>query len=211
MALNPETIVWARIGVSDMLLTACGGAVVLFGVQSSNQPSTRVPSPLPHADRPVSIIPPSQTPCPCIPSRIQFWRSRCLVCPVRSDSGEWAYINSFFGITTWNALPAPSITMGSLVLSLSSGAAILPLVNLLAGGDCTAAIWQRAHWRSNDRSTQLGLFARSGLWGVLVFILPPPLASAAINASGGYPGGAAMERGTKGKGKAKGKRQNFSS
>jgi len=30
MALNPETIVWARIGVSDMLLTACMEGVVPF-------------------------------------------------------------------------------------------------------------------------------------------------------------------------------------
>jgi len=47
----------------------------------------------------------------------------------------------------------------------------LLLVNLLAGGDCTAAILQRAHWRSNDRSTQLGLFACSGLWVFLVFTI----------------------------------------
>jgi len=31
MALNPETIVWARIGVSDMLLTAAG-ALLSFQV-----------------------------------------------------------------------------------------------------------------------------------------------------------------------------------
>jgi len=30
MALNPETIVWARIGVSDMLTACMGGALLSF-------------------------------------------------------------------------------------------------------------------------------------------------------------------------------------
>jgi len=37
MALNPETIVWARIGVSDMLLTAYGGRCCPFSGMPSRQ------------------------------------------------------------------------------------------------------------------------------------------------------------------------------
>jgi len=50
----------------------------------------------------------------------------------------------------------------------------LPLVNLLAGGDCTAAILAASALALNDRSTQLGLFALFWFMGVFGFSLLPP-------------------------------------
>ncbi|NEP19170.1 MAG: glycosyltransferase, partial [Leptolyngbya sp. SIO4C1] len=40
IALNPETIVWARIGVSDMLLSACIGAALLSFFIAYAQPGS---------------------------------------------------------------------------------------------------------------------------------------------------------------------------
>ena len=54
MALNPETIIWARTGVSDMLLTGCMASALLcfflgYAGRAGGETITNAQSPMPHA------------------------------------------------------------------------------------------------------------------------------------------------------------------
>jgi 4-amino-4-deoxy-L-arabinose transferase-like glycosyltransferase len=199
MALNPETIVWARIGVSDMLLTGCmGGALLSFflGYAQPSKPAAQARWYLAFyvlialavlTKGPVGIV---------LPGLIigafllylgnlrEVWREMrpfwggvvflLLVLPwyilvIRANG--WTYINSFFGYHNFQRF--------TTVLNHNGEPWYFYLLMVLVGfapwsiylpvAIARLKFWQRCIWRSSHRSNQLGLFALFWFVGVLGF------------------------------------------
>ena len=199
MALNLETIVWARTGVSDMLLTGCmGGALLCFflGYAQPLKPAVQVRWYLAFyvlialavlTKGPVGIV----LPVLIIGSFLLYLGNALVVLRemrlllggilvlaialpwyflvIRANG--WAYINSFFGYhnlerftSTVNHHEGPWYYHFLVVLL-----GFAPWSIYLPVAIARLQFWQRKHWRSSDRSTQLGLFALFWFMGVFGF------------------------------------------
>lgn len=199
MALNLETIVWARTGLSDMLLTGCiGGALMSFflGYAQPSKPVLQARWYLTFyiliglailTKGPVGMV----LPVLIIGLFVLYlgnWKEVLQEMRILSGSllvllialpwyvlviwaNGWTYINSFFGYHNLERFTStvnhhegpwyyhfPVVLLGFAPWSIYLPVAIARL-----------QFWQRSHWRSKDRSTQLGLFALFWFVGVFVF------------------------------------------
>jgi len=199
MALNPETIVWARTGASDMLLVGCmGGALLSFfiGYAQPLKPAVQARWYLVFyvlialavlAKGPIAIVLPGLIIGAFVlyvgnarsvwrEMRL-FWGSLLMllialpwyVLVIRVNG--WVYINSFFGYHNFDRFTE--------VLNHDSQPWYYYLLVVLLGfapwsvylpiAIARLKFWQRNIWRSSDRSTHLGLFALFWFVGVLGF------------------------------------------
>ena len=197
IALNPETIVWARIGASDMLLTGCiGGALLSFFIAYAQPSKPRLQGrwylifyvliALGILTKgPVAIVLPG-----LIIGTFLFYlgNGREVLQEMRPLWGGflilsialpwyvlviwrsgWAYINSFFGYH--------NIERFTNVVNRHSAPWYFYFLVVLIGfapwsiylpmSIARLKFWQRAYWSSSHRSTQLGLFAL--FWFICIF------------------------------------------
>lgn len=197
MALNPEMIVWGRAGVSDMLLVACMDSALLCFFLGYAQPSkSQVKARWYLAfyiliagailtKGPVGIVLPgliigifllymgnAKEVLPEMRPLTGFLITLCLSLPwyvlVIWRNGE-NYINSFFGYhnverftSVVNRHSAPWYFYFIVVLlGFAPYSVYLPLAM------ARLKFWQRNYWRSQERSSQLGLFAF--FWFISIF------------------------------------------
>lgn len=199
MALNLETIVWARTGVSDMLLCGCmGGALLSFflGYAQPSKPAIQARWYLTFyvlialavlTKGPVGLV----LPVLIIGSFLLYLGNALEVLRemrvllggivILAISLPWYvlviwrngsdYINSFFGYHNLerftgvvNDHSAPWYFYFMVVLL-----GFAPWSIYLPVAIARLQFWQRSHWRSSHRSTQLGLFALFWFIGVFGF------------------------------------------
>jgi len=199
VALNAVTIVWARIGSADLLLTGCmDGALLSFfiGYTQPTKPKLQARWYLVFyvlialailTKGPVGIVLPGLI-IGAFVLYIGNWREvwqemrpvwgsfliLALVLPwyvlVIWRNG-WAFINSFFGYhnlerftSVVNHHSEPWYFYFLVVL-----VGFVPWSIYLPMAIARLKFWQRSHWRSSNRSTQLGLFAWFWFMGVFCF------------------------------------------
>ncbi|GAB1541475.1 glycosyltransferase family 39 protein [Scytonema sp. NUACC21] len=197
IALNPETIVWARIGASDMLLTGCiGGALLSFflGYAQPSKPRIQARWYLVFyvlialailTKGPVGIVLPGLIIGAFL---LYLGNGRQVLQEMRPQWGGllilllalpwyvlviwhngWDYTNSFFGYH--------NLERFTNVVNHHSGPWYFYFLVVLIGfapwsiylpiSIARLKFWQRGYWRSSERSSQLGLFAL--FWFVCVF------------------------------------------
>lgn len=197
MALNPETIAWARTGVSDMLLAGCMCSALLSFFLAYAQPSKRAVQARWYlafyvlialavlAKGPIGIV----LPVLIIGSFLLYlgnWREvlremrpvlggflfLAIALPwyvLVIQANGWAYINSFFGYHNLERFTGVvnyhSGSWYSYFLVVLIGFA--PWSISLSVAIARVQFWKRSHWRSTERSTQLGLFAL--FWFICIF------------------------------------------
>lgn len=197
MALNPETIVWARTGVSDMLLSGCMGSALLsffIGYAQPTKPAVQARWYLAFyvliaaailAKGPVGIVLPGLI----IASFLLYLGNALEVLrEMRVFLGSllivaialpwyvlviWrngrAYIDAFFGYH--NLERFTGVVNGHAAPWYFYFLVVLlgfaPWSIYLPSAIARLQFWQRSHWRSTPRSTHLGLFAL--FWFVVVF------------------------------------------
>jgi 4-amino-4-deoxy-L-arabinose transferase-like glycosyltransferase len=196
IALSPEMIAWGRIGVSDMLLTGCIASALLCFFLGYAQ-NAKFPNKWYVAcyvlvagailtKGPVGIVLPAMIIGAFLlyqGNLIQVWREMrplvgmliilLLSVPwyilVTWQNG-WDYINSFFGYhnverftEVVNGHSAPWYFYFLVVLL-----GFAPYSVYLPAAMIRLKFWQRSHWRSQERSQQLSLFAC--IWFLCVFI-----------------------------------------
>ncbi|MBO3458247.1 glycosyltransferase family 39 protein [Aetokthonos hydrillicola Thurmond2011] len=198
-ALNAVTIVWARIGSADLLLTGCmDGALLCFFIGYSQPTKPRLQASwylvfyvlialAILTKGPVGIVLPGLI-IGAFVLYIGNWREvwhemrpvmgsfliLALVLPwyvlVIWRNG-WAFINSFFGyhnlerftgVVNHHSQPWYFYFLVVLV-------GFVPWSIYLPIAIARLKFWQRSHWRSSNRSTQLGLFAWFWFIGVFSF------------------------------------------
>ena len=199
MALNLETIVWARTGVSDMLLTGCmGGALLSFfvGYAQPSKPAVQARWYLAFyilialavlTKGPVGIV----LPALIIGSFLLYLGNALEVLrEMRILLGSlvvlaialpwyvlviwangWAYINSFFGYHNLERFTS-TVNHHDGPWYYHFPVVLLgfaPWSIYLPAAIARLQFWQRTHWRFSDRSHQLGLFALFWFMGVLSF------------------------------------------
>lgn len=199
MALNPETFVWARTGVSDMLLTGCMGSALLsffIGYAQPSKPALQARWYLAFyvlialailAKGPVGIVLPG-----LIIGSFLLYLGKALevLREMRALLGgllivaialPWyvlviwrngsAYINSFFGYHNLERFTG-------VVNHHSAPWYFYFLVVLLGFAPWSIYLptaiarlkfWKRSYWQAQERSTQLGLFALFWFIGVFGF------------------------------------------
>jgi len=199
MALNLETIIWARTGVSDMLLTGCMAGALLSFFLGYAQPSKPVVQARWYlafyvliasavlTKGPVGIV----LPVLIIGAFLLYlgngrevlremrvlWGSLLVlmialpwyILVIRANG--WAYINSFFGYHNFERF--------TRVVNHHSApwyfyffvvlVAFAPWSVYLPVAIARLKFWQRTTWRSSHRSTHLGLFALFWFVGVFGF------------------------------------------
>ena len=164
MALNPEMIVWGRAGVSDMLLVGCM-AILTKGPVGIVLPALIIGIFLLYMGNAKEVLREMRpltglliTLCLSLPWYVLvIWRN-----------GE-NYINSFFGYhnverftSVVNRHSAPWYFYFIIVLlGFAPYSVYLPLAMT------RLKFWQRNYWRSQERSSQLGLFAF--FWFITIF------------------------------------------
>ena len=164
MALNPEMIVWGRAGVSDMLLVGCM-AILTNGPVGIVLPALIIGIFLLYMGNAKEVLREMRpltglliTLCLSLPWYVLvIWRN-----------GE-NYINSFFGYhnverftSVVNRHSAPWYFYFIIVLlGFAPYSVYLPLAMT------RLKFWQRNYWRSQERSSQLGLFAF--FWFITIF------------------------------------------
>lgn len=197
MALNPETIVWARIGVSDMLLSGCIGLALFTFFWGYAQPE------FPHRQRnwyliafgclglavltkgPVGLAIPGFIVLAFLgyvgQLRQVLWEMHLLkgtliflaiTVPwhiwVIADNGQ-AYIDSFFGYH--NVERFTSVVNGHAApwyfYFLVVAVGFLPWSSLLPWAIARLRIHHWQYWQSQPRSAHLGIFAL--VWLVVIF------------------------------------------
>lgn len=197
IALNPETIVWARTGVSDMLLTGCmGGALLSFfiGYAQPAKPALQARWYLAFylliagailAKGPVGIVLPGLIIGAFLlylGNLVQVLREMRVVLGlllILAIALPWyvlviarngsSYINSFFGYHNLERFTS--------VVNHHSAPWYFYFVIVLLGfapwsiylplAIAQTKFWQRNKWRATPRSTQLGLFAL--FWFICIF------------------------------------------
>jgi 4-amino-4-deoxy-L-arabinose transferase-like glycosyltransferase len=197
MALSPEMIVWARAGVSDMLLTACIASSLLCFFLAYAQPNKPVVQIRWYiacyvliagailTKGPVGIVLPGlivgafllylgnlrpvlREMRPLLGILIILVLSLPWYVLVIQRNG-WTYINAFFGYhnlerftSVVNRHSAPWYFYFIVVLL-----GFAPYSIYLPVAIANVKFWQRRHWRSQERSAQLGLFAF--FWFICIF------------------------------------------
>jgi 4-amino-4-deoxy-L-arabinose transferase-like glycosyltransferase len=200
MALNPEMIVWGRVGVSDMLLTGCIASALLCFFLGYAQNSS--PSPFPNkwylacyvlmtgailTKGPVGIVLPGlimiafalylgkfcelwREMRPILGMGIVFSLSAPWYILVTWRNG-WNFINTFFvyhNIERFtevvNGHSAPWYFYFLVVLL-----GFAPYSVFIPMSIARLKFWQRSHWKNQERSQQLGLFACFWFLGVFCF------------------------------------------
>ncbi|PIG94440.1 glycosyltransferase family 39 protein [Gloeocapsopsis sp. IPPAS B-1203] len=197
IALNPETIAWARIGVSDMLLTGCmcSGLLCFFlGYAQPLKPQIQVRWYLAFyvlvalailAKGPVGIVLPGiiiglfllyvGKLSEVLREMRIVWGSLLILAIAIPwyilviGANGWNYINSFFGYH--------NIERFTGVVNNHSAPWYFYFLVVLLGfapwsiylpvAIAQTRFWQRSYWRSTDRSTHLSLFAF--VWFVAIF------------------------------------------
>ncbi|MBR8840544.1 MAG: glycosyltransferase family 39 protein [Stigonema ocellatum SAG 48.90 = DSM 106950] len=199
MALNAVTIIWARIGSADLLLTACmDGALLCFFIGYTQPRKSRLQARWYLAfyilialailtKGPVGIVLPGLI-IGAFVLYVGNWREvlqemrllwgsfliLALVLPwyvLVTWRNGWSFINSFFGYHNLerftgvvNHHSAPWYFYFLVVL-----VGFAPWSIYLPVAITRLKFWQRSHWRSSNRSTQLGLFALFWFMGVFGF------------------------------------------
>lgn len=199
IALNPETIAWARIGVSDMLLSGCIGSALLcffIGYARSPQPATQFRWYLAFyiliaaailTKGPVGIVLPGLIIIAFlfyVGKLKEVWAEMrpllgsLLICAIALPwfvlvtwrNGD-AYINSFFGYHNVERFTG-------VVNNHSAPWYFYFLVVLLGFAPWSIYLpvaiaqtkfWQRSIWRHQERSSQLSLFALFWFLGIFGF------------------------------------------
>jgi 4-amino-4-deoxy-L-arabinose transferase-like glycosyltransferase len=199
IGLNLETIVWARTGVSDMLLAGCmGGALLSFflGYAQPSKPALQARWYLAFyvlialavlAKGPVGIVLPALIigsfllylgNALAVLREMRLWLGSILILAIAlpwyvlvTRANGWAYINSFFGYHNLERFTS--------TVNHHAGPWYYHFLVVLLGfapwsiylplAIARLQFWQRSHWRSSDCSTQLGLFALFWFMGVLGF------------------------------------------
>ncbi|BAY92183.1 MULTISPECIES: ArnT family glycosyltransferase [unclassified Tolypothrix] len=196
MALTPEMIAWGRIGVSDMLLTGCiASALLCFFLgyaQNSQFPKNKwywacyvLVAGAILTKGPVGIVLPALIIGAFViyqGNLVEVWRQMRPLVGLLIILGlsvpwyalviwrnGWNYINSFFGYhnierftEVVNGHSAPWYFYFLVVLL-----GFAPYSVYLPAAMIRLKFWQRSHWRSQERSQQLGLFAC--IWFLAVF------------------------------------------
>ncbi len=197
MALNPETIVWARIGVSDMLLTGCMGAALLAFFLGYVQPqfpyrqqtwylaSSGLAGLAVLAKGPVGIVLPGLIvgvflvytgtwrqvlkELPLLKGTLLFL---AITVPwyvlVIAANGQ-AYVDSFFGYHNFDRFT--SVVNGHAApwyfYFLVVAVGFLPWSSFLPLAIARLLPWQWKIWQEQPRSAHLGIFAL--IWFVVIF------------------------------------------
>ena len=197
MALNPETIVWGRIGVSDMLLTGCIGAALFAFFLGYAQPQ------FPRRQRnwylasyglmglavlakgPVGIVLPGLImggflACvgvwPKVLQELHLVKGAMLFLGITVPWHIWviaangrAYIDSFFGYHNFDRFT--SVVNGHAApwyfYFLVVAIGFLPWSPFLLFAIARLRPWQWRTWQNQPRSAHLGLFAL--IWFVVIF------------------------------------------
>lgn len=199
IALNLETIVWARIGASDMLLTSCMGSALLsffLGYAQPAKPAVQARWYLAFyvliasailTKGPVGIVLPGLIigsfllyvgNAPSIWREMRVLLGSLLVMAialpwyvlVTARNGS-AYINSFFGYHNLERFTSV-VNHHSAPWYFYFGVVLVgfaPWSIYLPLAIAQTKFWQRNRWRSSPRSTQLGLFALFWFMGVFGF------------------------------------------
>lgn len=197
MALNPETIVWARTGVSDMLLSGCMGSALLsffIGYAQPAKPAVQARWYLAFyvliaaailAKGPVGIVLPALIIAAFllyvgnaleVLREMRVFLGSLLIVAIALPwyvlviwrNGR-AYIDAFFGYH--NLERFTGVVNGHAAPWYFYFLVVLlgfaPWSIYLPSALARLQFWQRSHWRSAHRSTHLGLFAL--FWFVVVF------------------------------------------
>ncbi len=199
MVLNLETIVWARTGVSDMLLTGCmGGALLSFflGYAQPSKPAVQACWYLAFyilialailTKKPVGIILPALIigsfllylgNALAVLREMRVLLGGILVLAIALPwyglvirANGWAYINSFFGYHNLERFTS-AVNHHEGPWYYHFPVVLLgfaPWSIYLPVAIARLQFWQRSHWRLRDRSTHLGLFALFWFMGVFGF------------------------------------------
>ncbi|MEL6381272.1 MAG: glycosyltransferase family 39 protein [Cyanobacteria bacterium J06626_18] len=197
MALNPETIVWARIGVSDMLLTGCLGTALLAFFLGYAQPqcpyrqrtwyiaSSGLAGLAVLAKGPVGIVLPGLVVSVFL-LYVGTWRQVLRELPLLQGTAlflgitvPWyvlviaangqAYIDSFFGYHNFDRFT--SVVNGHAApwyfYFLVVAIGFLPWSPVLPFAIARLHPWQWQTWQDKSRSAHLGIFALT--WFVVIF------------------------------------------
>lgn len=199
MALNPETIVWARTGVSDMLLTGCMGSALLsffLGYAQPSKPTVQARWYLAFyvliaaailAKGPVGIVLPGLViglfllylgNALEVLREMRVFLGGLLVVAIALPwyilviwrNGD-AYINSFFGYHNLERFTGVVNNHSApwYFYFLVVLLGFAPWSIYLPSAIARLQFWQRSHWRSSPRSTHLGLFALFWFVGIFGF------------------------------------------
>ncbi len=199
IALNPETIAWARVGVSDMLLTGCmASALLCFFLGYAQPPASPVKARWYFAfyvliglailtKGPVGIVLPGFILLLFLLYLGNFWqvvreihllRGLLVICAVSVpwyvlviQRNGWNFINSFFGLH--------NVERFTEVVNGHSAAwyfyfvvvtvGFAPYSVYLPAAIARLKFWERKLWMTTERSQQLGLFAFCWFIGVFSF------------------------------------------
>ncbi|MEA5597978.1 glycosyltransferase family 39 protein [Rivularia sp. UHCC 0363] len=199
IALNPETIAWARVGVSDMLLTGCmASALLCFFLGYAQPPASPVKARWYFAfyvliglailtKGPVGIVLPGFILLLFLLYLGNFWqvvreihllRGLLAICAVSVpwyvlviQRNGWNFINSFFGLH--------NVERFTEVVNGHSAAwyfyfvvvtvGFAPYSVYLPAAIARLKFWERKLWMTTERSQQLGLFAFCWFIGVFSF------------------------------------------
>ncbi|NEQ30278.1 MAG: glycosyltransferase family 39 protein, partial [Leptolyngbya sp. SIO4C5] len=199
MALNPETMVWARIGVSDMLLSGCMGTALLSFFLGYAQPDRPQRQTLWYfsfyilmglavlTKGPVGVVLPSLI---VIGFLLYLGRLRAVLGEMRLlwglliflvitvpwyvlvilENGQ-TYIDSFFGYH--NVDRFTSVVNGHSApwyfYFLVVLVGFIPWSVFLPQAIARLKFWQVNYWRAQPRSAHLGLFALAWFLGIFIF------------------------------------------
>lgn len=199
IALNPEMIVWGRVGVSDMLLTGCMASGLLCFFQGYSQPvNSTVKARWYFAfyvliglailtKGPVGIVLPGFIIFLFLVYLGNFWqvvkeihliRGMLVICAVSvpwyvlvTMQNGWNFIDSFFGLH--NVERFTDVVNGHSApwyfYFIVVAIGFAPYAVYLPVAMARLNFWQRKAWISTERSQQLGLFAFWWFVGVFSF------------------------------------------
>lgn len=198
IALNPETIAWARIGVSDMLLTGCMGSALLCFFLGYAQPLKPIQARwylafyvlvalAILAKGPVGIVLPGIIVGLFLLYIGKFrevlremrilWGSLLILAiaipwyVLVIGANGWNYINSFFGYHNVERFTGVVNNHAApwYFYFLVVLIGFAPWSIYLPVAIAQTQFWKRAYWRSTHRSTHLGLFALFWFVGIFGF------------------------------------------
>ncbi len=199
IALNPETIAWGRVGVSDMLLTGCmASALLCFFLGYAQPPLSSVKARWYFlfyvliglailTKGPVGIVLPGFIILLFLVYLGNFWqivreihliRGMLVICAVSVPwyalvtwQNGWDFIDSFFGLH--NVERFTDVVNGHSApwyfYFIVVTVGFAPYSVYLPAAMVRLKFWERKSWMSTERSQQLGLFAFCWFIGVFSF------------------------------------------
>ncbi|MBE9215935.1 glycosyltransferase family 39 protein [Plectonema cf. radiosum LEGE 06105] len=199
IALNPEIIAWARVGVSDMLLTGCmASALLCFFLGYAQSPTSLVKARWYFAfyvliglailtKGPVGIVLPGLIILLFLVYLGNFWqvvreisliRGMFVICAVSIPwyllvtwRNGWNFIDSFFGLH--NVERFTEVVNGHSApwyfYFIVVTVGFAPYSVYLPVAIARLKLWERKSWMATERSQQLGLFACCWFIGVFSF------------------------------------------